>query len=81
MWICVGPRDPATKPSRGRLDIAKTKAAARFYSWNYCGTEVINENPNQDAGCLCTDAPAVPSYETNMTETCLLRPAGTYLGS
>ena len=51
MWICVGPCDPATKPSRGRLVIAKTKAAARFCSWNYRGTEVIDENPNQDSGC------------------------------
>ena len=48
---CVIWRDRATKSSRGRLFIAKTKAAARFRPWNYRGTKTINEKTNQDRGC------------------------------
>ena len=51
MWICVGPRDPDTKPSRGRLCVYKTKATTRFPPCKRRGSKVINEKPKLRRGC------------------------------
>ena len=51
MCICLGPRDPDTKPSRGRLCVYKTKAITRFAPCKRRGSKVINEKPKLRRGC------------------------------
>ena len=41
MWICVGPRDPATKPSRGGLSVVGLSAIPKVPPYNILGEEVI----------------------------------------
>ena len=52
MWICVGPRDPDTKPSRGRLCVYKTKGNPRSAACKWRGTKVITEK-QISAGGVC----------------------------
>ena len=43
MWICVGPRDPAIKPSRGCLRVVELSAIPQLPPLKVPGEEVITK--------------------------------------